>query len=93
MHGVLLLSLLRGGQSVHRTAQVRANTAFTSRNEVQMGALVYRVSSPGVCPGFMRSTACWRRSTTQHNRHGRTPNTSVSGTDAIKYFLLMVFVV
>lgn len=40
-----------------------------------VGAHLHRLVSS---PGFTRSTACWRHSTTQHNRHGRTPNTSVS---------------
>lgn len=52
-----------------------------------------------VFPGFMRSTACWLHLTTQHNHHGKTPNTWVSGSGGVQpntfirvLYLKMVYV-
>lgn len=80
VHGVLLLSLLHRGQSLHWTAQVHTHTHLLGVCPVML--LLFIVCAHLfhliVSPGSMRSTACWLHSTTQHNHHGTTPNTWVS---------------
>lgn len=87
VHGVLLLPLLHGGQSLHRAAQVNTQThthACVHRYEDKLNCKGskqgFEMHFAVFSSGFMRSTACWLRLTTQHNRHGRTQNTWVSST-------------
>lgn len=107
VHGLLLLSLLHSGQSLHWTAQVHSRKNYMRLTEKRvMSDLLNKISVKqnkwesfttyclhtsvttfGVSLGFMRLTACWHHLTTQHNHHGRTPNTwvSSSGCNVTKY--------
>lgn len=85
VHGVLLLALLHRGQSVHRAAQVRSWYSQILRKQSKGNTVCLFMLK-----GFMRSTACWRHSTTQHSRHGRTPNIWVSSRSTAPHHTLAI---